>query len=194
MKIYLAAAFVALAATPAMASHSNLNFNVNIGGPPMVVAPLSPRAELVSYPAPPQVVFEAQPNFIFSPSLGFYVSVGVPNDIVFIDGSYYLYNNGYWYVSPTVRGPWAASRFRMLPPGLRKYRYEQIRHFRDVEYRHYMRDRDHYRGRWHRPEGEWRDHRGGEDDGDHRGGHEGEGDHRGGHEGEGRGDHRDGRR
>jgi len=34
-----------------------------------------------------------------------------------------------------------------LPPGIRKHRIEQIRSYRDREYRVYRKDRDHYRGR-----------------------------------------------
>lgn len=156
MKSWIITIVCVLLASPAVAGHAGVNLNVNVGGPPVVVAPV-----------PPQVVITTAPEFIFSPRLGFYVSVAVPYDIVFINGSYYLYNGGYWYAGRTVRGPWVATYRDRLPPLLRRYRYEQIRMFRDREYRHYQHDRDHYRGRWHRPEGEWRDHRG-ERRGEHR--------------------------
>jgi hypothetical protein len=41
-----------------------------------------------------------------------------------------------------------------LPPGIRKHRIEQIRSYRDREYRVYRNDRDHYRGRNFRPDHE----------------------------------------
>jgi hypothetical protein len=121
---------------------------------------------------PPTVVIETAPRFIYSPPLGFHVSVGAPYDIVYLGNSYYLYNNGYYYRSSSYNGPWVGVESRRLPKGLRKHRYEDIRRYRDREFHRYERDRDHYRGRWHNP-GE---HRGGEHHGDdHRGG-----EHRGG--------------
>jgi hypothetical protein len=151
LRTYIIAAAI-LAAAQAAEARSDFNVNVNIGAPPaVVVSPPPPPA-----PAPPpEVVIETQPSFIFSPTLGFYVSVGIPYDIVYIDRNYYLYSGGSWYVAPSARGPWVVTQ-RRLPPRLRKFRYEQIRVYRDREYAVYMRDRDHYRGRWHRPEGEWR--------------------------------------
>ena len=151
MKKLLATA-VLIIASQAATSHAGVDVDVHIGTPPVIVAPPPP------VPGPPQVVIEGQPSFIFSPFLGFYVSVGIPYDIVYIGQSYYLYRGGYWFVSPSYRGPWVVAQRRRLPPGLRKYRYEQIRHYRDEEYRAYTRDRDHYRGRWHRPEVERREH------------------------------------
>ena len=150
MKTPLAA--VILVAATAAAAQGGVNIDVNIGvPPPVVVAPPSPPA-----PAPPRVVIDAPPRFIYSPALGCYVSVEIPYDVVYIDRSYYLYNGGFWYAAPSYRGPWVVVERRRLPPLLRKYRYEQIRRFRDTEYREYLRDRDHYRGRWHNPEEERR--------------------------------------
>ncbi len=105
------------------------------------------------------MVLEAPPRFIFSQALNCYVSVEIPYDVVYIGQNYYLYDRGFWYAAPSYRGPWAVVEGRRLPPLLRRYRYEQIRHFRDTEYRAYLRDRDHYRGRWHQPEAERHEHR-----------------------------------
>ncbi|MBK5275191.1 MAG: hypothetical protein JJE30_09095 [Desulfuromonadales bacterium] len=136
----------------------------------------------IPLPLPPTVVVQTAPEFIYAPSLGFHVSVGAPYDIVYIGNDYYLYNNGYYYRSRNYNGPWVGVESRRLPPGLRNHRYADIRHFRDREFRKYDRDREHYRGRWHRPgegprgEGRGGDHRGDRHDGDHRGGeHRGEG-------------------
>jgi hypothetical protein len=152
-------AVVILLTTQAASARAGVNLNVNIGAPPaVVVAP--PPAPVPPPPLPPQpqVMIESRPDFIFSPSLGFYVSVGIPYDIVYLNQNYYLYSSGAWYVAPSCQGPWVATQ-RRLPPGLRRFRYDQIRHYRDREYALYQRDRDHYRGRWHRPEGEWRKER-----------------------------------
>ncbi len=50
------------------------------------------------------MVLEAPLRFIFSPALGFYVTVGIPYDIVYLDRSYYCCRFGAWYVAPTYRG------------------------------------------------------------------------------------------
>jgi hypothetical protein len=105
----------------------------------------------ISLPPPPNIVIGAAPRFIYAPDLGFYVSVGIPSDIVYVGNRYYLYNNGYYYRSRYYNGPWVGVEPRWLPPGLRRHRYGDIRHFRDVEYRRYDHDRAHYNGRWHNP-------------------------------------------
>lgn len=175
MKNYIIAAVI-LSVTQVVEARSEFNVNVNIGAPPAVIVTPAPNP----VPSPPDVLIETQPGFIFSPALGFYVSVGIPYDIVYTSRHYYLYSDGAWYVAPSSQGPWAIAQ-RRLPPGLRKFRYEQIRSYRDKEYAAYMRDRDNYSGRWHRPRGEWRE----EGENEHRG--ESREEHRGGH----RGGHRD---
>lgn len=127
----------------------------------------------VPLPPPPAIVIEAPPRFIFSPALNFYVSVGVPYDIVRIGPSFYLYNNGYWYRSSYYDGPWIGVEHNRLPPGLRRHRFEEIRRFRDAEYHRYDRDREHYRGRWYSP----REGHGGRGHGEHGGRDHGEREH-----------------
>jgi hypothetical protein len=100
----------------------------------------------------PVVVIEEPPEFILPPSLGFYVSVGGPYDLFYIGTTYYLYRGGSWYRSSHYQGPWVATTYRRLPPGLRRHRYERIIRIRDEEYRHFQRDREHYRGRYYRPD------------------------------------------
>ncbi len=120
--------------------------------------PPPPPAPVVVAPAAPQAVFGAPPQFIYSPSLGFYVAVETPYDLVFVDGRYYLWNNGFWYTAPYYSGPWIVARAGRLPRVLGRFRYEDIRRHRDFEYHAFLRDRKHYRGRWHVPE-ERREHR-----------------------------------
>jgi hypothetical protein len=164
-EVIVAAVLVAVAAAATAEARVNLNVNVDI---PVPVAP-APAPMVSNYPppaypppapvvvAPPpvpaeQVVIQEPPNFLYSPNLGFYVSVGSPYDMVYLDNGYYLYRAGYWYYSPYYYGPWSYVGPRRLPMGLRRYKYEQIRRFRDHEYRAYMRDREHYRGNWYRPQ------------------------------------------
>lgn len=179
MKKAVLAAFVILVAGAATA-HARVDFNVSVGLPfpvaPVVVAPAPPPPVVYSppppayYPPPPayypppaayyapepppvsEVVIEEPPQFIYSPRLGFYVSVGTPYDMVYCDNGYYLNRGGYWYYGASYWGPWSYVQARGLPPMLHRHRYERIRYYRDREYRAYIADRDHYRGRWYRPE------------------------------------------
>lgn len=154
MKLTVAAAVLSVTAFAASA-YAGINVNLNIGTPPVVVQPAPPPMVVVPppppEPAPPEVVFETAPRFIFSPALGFYVSVETPYDVVYIGDRYYLYNGGFWYASPYYNGPWVVARGKRLPPKLHRFRHEEIRRYRDVEYRVFVQDREHYRGRWHAP-------------------------------------------
>ena len=105
---------------------------------------------------PQPVVITEAPEFIFAPTLGFYVAVGVPYDIVLISNNYYLYRGNVWYRAPHYNGPWVMTTYRSLPPGLRKHKFERIRAVRDQEYRVYQADRDHYRGKHFRPDKQWK--------------------------------------
>lgn len=141
-------------ATMAVASsaQAEVNVNVNVGVPaPQVIV------------SPPLVHFEVAPLFIASPRLGFYVGVDTPYDIIFSSDYYYLYYGNSWHRSNSHNGPWVDVPYRQLPPDIRNYRIEQIRSYRDQEYRVYRRDRDHYRGRYFRPDherkDEWKDER-----------------------------------
>lgn len=168
--VYVCAA-VSAAATFAFAeTKSSFNLNVNVGLPVVAAPAPVPPAPVLPPPGAPQVVLEVVPRFILSPVLGFYVSVGIPYDIVLIDNHYYLNRDGRWYRSGRYDGPWAEVRRKRLPPGLRKHRYEDIRRYRDEEYRRYEHDRDHYRGRWHEPGKHGHDKH---DNGKHRGHHKG---------------------
>jgi hypothetical protein len=127
--------------------HAEVNVNVNVGVP-------TPRVIVSS---PPAVLFEAPPFFIAPSRLGFYVGVDTPYDIIFSSDFYYLYYGNSWHRSRHHNGPWVEVPYRQLPPGIRKHRIEQIRSFRDREYRVYRGDRDHYRGRYFRADHERRE-------------------------------------
>jgi hypothetical protein len=130
--------------------------------PPVVVSapppPPPPPAPVVVPPLPPQPVFGAPPRFIYSPALGFYVAVETPYDLVFVDGQYFLWSNGYWYAAPYYSGPWAVVGVGRVPPPLHRFGWHEIRRHRDLEYREFRRNERHYRGHWYVPE-ERREHR-----------------------------------
>ncbi|GFO68090.1 hypothetical protein GMLC_16690 [Geomonas limicola] len=164
----------------AQAAFAGVNVNINLGEPPrtVVVTPppqpvyVPPPAPVyVPPPAPATVYVPAQPpvqfievnddiQFVYPGALGFYVAVGVPYDLFFVNNNYFLYRDGRWLRAPSSRGPWVTTRYRELPPGLRRHRLERIREFRAREYEVYRRDRDHYRGRHFRSaKEEWREQR-----------------------------------
>lgn len=165
--LFTLALTLSLAASTAFGS--NVGFDINIrGGSPAPPPPPLPAPPPVYAPAPPvyapavpapQIVISQPPVFLLPQTLGFHVAVDIPYDLVYISGRYYLYNGGAWYRGRNYNGPWVVVSDRNLPPGLRKYRYEQIRHYRDEEYGHYREDRDHYRGKYFRPDKEWKKHR-----------------------------------
>ena|SRR5665647_768621 len=136
---------VLAAITAASSARAEMNVNVQIGVP--VYAP--PQRVVVS--SPPSIRFDVAPLFIAPSRLGFYIGVDTPYDIIFSSDFYYLYYGNSWHRSGHYNGPWVEVPYRNLPPGIRKHRIEQIRSYRDREYRVYRRDRDHYRGRNFRP-------------------------------------------
>jgi hypothetical protein len=135
--------FVLSAISAVSSAEAEVNVSVNIGVP-------LPRVIVSS----PSVRFEVAPLFVESPRLGFYVGVDTPYDIVFSSNYFYLYYGNSWHRSGNYNGPWAEIPYRELPPGIRKHRIEQIRSYRDREYRVYRSDRDNYRGRYFRPDHE----------------------------------------
>ncbi len=128
-----------VAASSALAE---VNVNVNVGVP----------VPQVRVAAPPGIHFDVAPLFIAPARLGFYVGVDTPYDILFSSNFFYLYYGNSWHRSGHHNGPWVEIPYRELPPGIRKHRIEQIRSYRDREYRVYRNDRDHYRGRNFRPD------------------------------------------
>lgn len=122
-----------------------------------VAPPPPPPPEEALPPAPP-VVLQTPPRFLYAPRFGFYVAVGTPYDMVYEGGQYYLWSNGFWYSAPYYTGPWIVVRHGRGPGWIGRFRYNEIRRYRDHEYRAYLHDRRHYRGRWYVPR-ERREHR-----------------------------------
>ena len=130
-KLLAVASAVFLLQTASMAQ-AGIGFSINVGGPPVVIA--------------------QPPDFLYPPELGFGVAVGVPYDMFYLSGVYYVFRGGGWYRTPSYGGNWVKLRPRELPPEIRRYKIERIHAFRDREFRGYTRDRDHYRGQHFRPE------------------------------------------
>ena len=118
----------------------NVDMNVNIGPPPIVV------------PAPPEVVL--MPNF------GVYFVPGLEFDVFFRDGFWWSPRGDRWYRSRDYNGPWRVMERRFVPRSVirvpRDYRgrYGHERHIPYGEWRergrgerHDMRDRGEFRER-----------------------------------------------
>src|ERR1039457_5586100 len=113
--------------------------------------PASVRA-FFTVDAPPLVYLETAPEFIYPVELGFGVAIGIPYDMYFISGAYYLYKDKAWYIGSSYEGPWTLTGYRTLPPPLRKYKLANIRAFRDRDYLHFHEKREGYKGKSFRPE------------------------------------------
>ena len=135
--------FVLAAVTAVSSAEAEMNVSVNIGVPP-------PRVVVST----PSFRFEVAPLFVAPPGLGYYVGAETPYDIIFSSDYYYLYYGNSWHHSRHYNGPWVEVPYRDLPPGIRKHRIEQIRSYRDREYRAYRNERDNYHGRYFRPDHE----------------------------------------
>lgn len=144
----------ALLLSGASVSNAGFNFNVNLPSipvPTVVVTPPPAPVAVDEEPAPAPVVAlpETPPQFVYVPSLGYYVAVGIPNDVVYLDGSYYVVQGGVWYRSAYYGGPEVIVEGGMLPSIIRGHSLAEMRRFREAEYRRYARDPGHYRGRLH---------------------------------------------
>lgn len=140
MRRFLAVASAAvLFQAASMALAADVNFSINVGGAPIVIS--------------------QPPDFLYPPELGFGVAVGVPYDLFYLNGVYFVFRGGDWYHTTSYGGNWVRVRGRDLPPALRRYKIDQIHSFRDREYGLYRKDREHYRGRRFSPEVRGREER-----------------------------------
>jgi hypothetical protein len=157
-------AILTFSAQAAFAGNVGVNLNINVGEPPrqVVVAPPPPPVYVapppVYAPAPEVIRVEEDIQFVYPEQLGFYVAVGVPYDLFYVNNSYFIFRDGRWLRAASPRGPWVVQMHRDLPQPLRRNRLERIRECRTREYAVYSRDRDHYRGRHFRSEKEqWKE-------------------------------------
>lgn len=102
-------------------------------GMPVVDAP----AELIvnSTGGREMFVINSEPSFVYLRTQGFSISIGSPYDIFYYGNRYYLNNHGRWYRSYSYRGPWYYVVYKRLPSRIRRHRLEDIRRYRDIEYR-----------------------------------------------------------
>lgn len=121
--LLIAGATCMLFGTPAMDANAEVNVNVGINS------------------RPPAFVIDRRPTFIQMATPGFSMAIGSPYDIVYYGNAYYVNHGGLWYRSSDYRGPWRVVRDRDMPRRIRHYRVEEMRRFRDNEYR---RHRDRY--------------------------------------------------
>lgn len=145
-----------LSASAAYAGNVGVDLNIRLGD--------QPRPVIVREPAPqPPVQYlqvEEDINFIYPGSLGFYVAVGLPYDLFYVQNNYYLFRDGKWSRASRSQGPWVLMNRRDLPPGLRRHKIERIRQYRDEEYGIYRRDQEHYHGKHFRSgKEEWKERR-----------------------------------
>ena len=87
----------------------------------------------------PSFVIETRPNFIYLEDQGFSVAIDSPYDIISYDDLYYLYRDGSWYRSDDYRGPWSVMPEYDLPSRIRRQGWDDIRRYRDIEYRRHDR-------------------------------------------------------
>jgi len=95
---------------------------------------------------PPPIVLSEPPHIISGPSIGVDVVVGVPYDLVVVNGLFYRHWNGLWFRSGSYDGIWIGISGGLIPGVIRTHGWDGIRQFRDHEYANYRRDPQHYRG------------------------------------------------
>jgi len=147
---------LALGVSTAYAGNVGVDLNIHVGNQPREVIVREPAA-----PPPARIVsIEEDVQFIYPEELGFYVAVGVPYDLFYVQNQYYLFRDGRWLRASRRGGPWVMMSHRDLPPGLRRHKLERVRYYRNVEYDIYRRDREHYHGRHFKTnKAEWKEQR-----------------------------------
>ncbi|WP_150132322.1 hypothetical protein [Prosthecochloris sp. GSB1] len=118
-------AALGMQAAPARA---DVNVYVNVNGPrPAAYHPITNSGYYYN--------MASLPNMLFVPQLGFYVAVGQPYDLLFLDNYYYVSHGGQWYRARHFHGPWKFVKYRHLPRPFRVHKWKQIRTYCDREYR-----------------------------------------------------------
>jgi len=107
-------------------ANAEVNLNINVGPPDRFWSRAGARLILP---------LSHSPGSCTLPTSGFYVSVGAPYDVIYYGDRYYIYNEGSWYRSRNYRGPWDRVKSRRVPTKITRHQHEEIRRFRDTEYR-----------------------------------------------------------
>ncbi|GAB4301604.1 MAG: hypothetical protein Fur0034_15540 [Desulfuromonadia bacterium] len=147
--IGLTAVFLSSATT--LYARTNVDLNVNIGTPPVVVREVPSRTTTV--------IIDDDPEFVYAPRFGFYIGFGIPLDIIYFDGFFWLHRDSGWHRGYSHSGPWYRVKEKHVPWEIRRYDIVTIREYRDREYVVYQRERDRYPHRHFRPDREWHEKR-----------------------------------
>lgn len=154
------ATILMFSASASYAGNVGVDVNINLGEPPRQVIVREPAYQPVYQPPMQQIQIDEDVQFIYPGPLGFYVAVGLPYDLFYVQNNYYLYRDGRWSRASRSQGPWVFVDRRALPPGLRKNKIERIHQYRDQEYVVYRRDQERYRGKHFRSsKEEWKEQR-----------------------------------
>lgn len=137
-------AFTMGAACPPADANVATGFRFDAPPPvPLKKGPPPPQPKTKKKTAPPtptqlwnhrRVYFDKRPDFIWTPRLGFSVSIGGAFDLILFGDRYYVCDDKSWYWSRAYDGPWFYIESNRLPEKLRRYRQEEIRQLRDEEY------------------------------------------------------------
>ncbi|WP_170181151.1 hypothetical protein [Chlorobaculum thiosulfatiphilum] len=129
-------------------------FSCVIAGTLLGMPSVNASAAVSIYSTDSRMPFEinSEPSFVYLRTQGFSISIGSPYDIIYYGNRYYLNYNGRWYRSYSYRGPWVLVGNSRIPSKIRRHRFEDIRRYRDIEYRksdsrnnRYQRDDDNRR-------------------------------------------------
>ncbi len=92
-------------------------------------AGMSASLQVRSAPPPPAFQFNDEPrfNYLSDRRVSVIADDSFGYDMFSSGGSYYLYSGGYWYQSPTARGPFTAVEERRVP--------RQVFDVNDTQYR-----------------------------------------------------------
>lgn len=96
--------------------------NINIGAPPVVVAP--PAPVVVAPPvaavvvAPPPVIV-AKPRMILVPETKVYTTPQLEFNVFLFGGKYYSHHNDHWFVTTKPGAPWTQIVYASVPVEVR---------------------------------------------------------------------------
>jgi len=104
----------------------------------------------------PKIHLTVRPDFVYLNDYGFSVSYGAPYDVIYYGDDFFIFREGSWYRSQDYKGPWRRVMNMDLPPAISRHRLEEIKRYRDVEYRRH--DRRYWDDRFRHDRDDWRGH------------------------------------
>jgi hypothetical protein len=79
-------------------------------------------------PPPPRVIITSRPEFYAVPGTRVYVVENTDYDLFRYGGTYYIYNDGYWYRSSRSSGPYVVVDVRSVPVQILRVPSERWKH------------------------------------------------------------------